>query len=301
MTGSKTNRLANNRHESQSDPPRRERSSGLDGLRFVETTYHDDERMPRHAHDVTKIGLLVAGGVEERAVRQDWMPPVCGLVIKPAGLDHADRFGPRGARMFSIQMKPALLCELVGDAPRAVESYRCIPCGPWTRPAFQLYRQYRESPRPVCKSRSESPATPPGENVPDQYHLESLLCDLLAYLADWPALTARQRPDAGWLSAVRDRIHDEFRVGVSVRAMADEAGVHAVHLARMFRRRHGCAVAEYVRRLRIQRAAALLTSTDLPIAGVADETGFADQPHLTRVFKAQTGLTPGAYRRLARG
>ena len=35
-----------------------------------------------------------------------------------------------------------------------------------------------------------------------------------------------------------------------------------------------------------------------PLAEVADEVGFADQAHFTRVFKAASGLTPARYRAL---
>jgi AraC-like DNA-binding protein len=34
------------------------------------------------------------------------------------------------------------------------------------------------------------------------------------------------------------------------------------------------------------------------LAEVADEVGFADQAHFTRVFKAASGLTPARYRAL---
>ena len=36
--------------------------------------------------------------------------------------------------------------------------------------------------------------------------------------------------------------------------------------------------------------------TDMPLAGIAAEVGFADQSHLTRLFKTMKGLSPGAYR-----
>ena len=42
-----------------------------------------------------------------------------------------------------------------------------------------------------------------------------------------------------------------------------------------------------------------LTATGASLAAVATETGFADQAHLTRVFKRETGLTPAVFRSLA--
>jgi len=58
-------------------------------------------------------------------------------------------------------------------------------------------------------------------------------------------------------------------------------------------------MSEYRRRVRVREAADLLASTDAPLTHVALAAGFADPSHLCRVFKAETGLTPHAYRLLA--
>jgi AraC family transcriptional regulator len=76
--------------------------------------------------------------------------------------------------------------------------------------------------------------------------------------------------------------------------------VHPVYLARSFRERYGVSVGEYVRRLRLDWAAAQLSATETPVATVAAEAGFADQSHFTRAFKRHMGLTPGRYRRVVR-
>ncbi len=56
----------------------------------------------------------------------------------------------------------------------------------------------------------------------------------------------------------------------------------------------------YMRRLRVEWAADRLAGSDLPISTIAFRAGFADQPHLTRTFKSETGWTPGQYRKAHR-
>jgi AraC-like DNA-binding protein len=68
----------------------------------------------------------------------------------------------------------------------------------------------------------------------------------------------------------------------------------------MFRQIHGCTVGEYVRKLRINAACHDLNDSEIPLAEVALTSGFADQSHFSRVFKRQVGMTPGAFRKLAR-
>ena len=51
--------------------------------------------------------------------------------------------------------------------------------------------------------------------------------------------------------------------------------------------------------LRVARARQLLAQGVVP-GQVAAQLGFADQPHLTRAFRAALGVTPAAYQRAVR-
>ena len=65
-----------------------------------------------------------------------------------------------------------------------------------------------------------------------------------------------------------------------------------------FRELMGESPTRYLNNLRISRAQALLTSTDMPIAEIAAEVGIKDQFYFARLFKNITGTSAGAYRRL---
>ena len=78
--------------------------------------------------------------------------------------------------------------------------------------------------------------------------------------------------------------------------VAEVAGVHPMHLARLFRERYGYSMGEFVRRRRIAWACGQLTSSDRTISAIALDAGFADQAHFTRTFRRVTGCTPSWYR-----
>ena len=82
-----------------------------------------------------------------------------------------------------------------------------------------------------------------------------------------------------------------------MRSLAKEAGVHPVHVARVFRRQHGTTVAGYVRKLRVAWAQEELLRPGATTVEVALAAGFADQSHFARVFRRVVGLTPGQWRR----
>jgi transcriptional regulator GlxA family with amidase domain len=54
-------------------------------------------------------------------------------------------------------------------------------------------------------------------------------------------------------------------------------------------------------RLRIERAMRLLRETHDAVADIAYACGFANQEHMTRLFRQYLGTTPAAWRRTVRG
>lgn len=68
---------------------------------------------------------------------------------------------------------------------------------------------------------------------------------------------------------------------------------------RLFRENIGVSPQQYVIRRRIAKACILLRHTDRSIEQVAEETGFCDRNHFSRVFAKAFGLGPAGYRKLA--
>jgi AraC-like DNA-binding protein len=129
---------------------------------------------------------------------------------------------------------------------------------------------------------------------------EAVLLDLLLEIAGPPALRLNGGPPSVRENAAIRRAR-EFLDGdggerVSLRALAALAGMSPFHFHRLFRRQTGLPPHEYLIRRRLLRARALLRRGE-PASGVAAETGFADQSHLTRHFKRLLGLAPAAYAR----
>ena len=73
-------------------------------------------------------------------------------------------------------------------------------------------------------------------------------------------------------------------------------GISRGSVFRAFRRHEGCTVAEYGRRLRLDRVRQLLRGTDHLISDIAAMCGFCDHAHLDRAFGRTFGESPGSYR-----
>jgi AraC family transcriptional regulator len=87
---------------------------------------------------------------------------------------------------------------------------------------------------------------------------------------------------------------------IDLPAIAGATGLSPSHFARRFRVTTGKAPHQYLTQLRIERARRLLRETDTDIVEVAFACGFANQEHMTRLFKQHCGTTPAAYRKTLR-
>ena len=82
---------------------------------------------------------------------------------------------------------------------------------------------------------------------------------------------------------------------VELESLARAAGLSPFHLIRVFRKATGLTPHNWLVDRRVHLACNLLRE-GLSATHVAARCGFADQSHLTRVFKSRLGVTPGQFR-----
>jgi len=234
------------------------------GIEYRTSVCAPDSRTPPHAHSRPFFCLVLDGVSAQTAGNIERRREPGRTFFYPAGEVHNEHFGPRGGRIFSV--------DLIADdleLPRASAELTGLP-------ALLARRVHLQSAEPD-----------------DLAHLaiESTTFALAGELARAP------RDDRRWIPIVRDYLHTHFTRSLSLREIASAAGVHPVHVSRAFPRRYGVTLGDYVRALRIDYAARELMATRRPIADIALDAGFASQSHLTRHFRTRMGIAPAAYRK----
>ncbi len=106
--------------------------------------------------------------------------------------------------------------------------------------------------------------------------------------------------DGGYAELARGVAYIQQHVGESLRldALAGLCGLSVYQFEQRMKRVFHLTPGQFISRTRIDAACRMLEGGREPIAAVALACGFSDQSAFSRQFKAATGLTPGAYRRL---
>jgi len=248
------------------------------GLALSESAYPGGLRQPRHAHEPASFSLVLEGGYSETVgpVTFDCRPAT--VVFRPPAESHSVAFADAPVRIFRLDLCAPWL-ERLGVTPARAHAPAAAQGGARAWLALRLYREY-------CEADEFSPLA-----------VEGLALELWAETAR----TARRECDARrpcWLERAREMLREQSASAdaPTLARVASEVGVHPSRLAHEFRRCYRVTAGEYLRRLRVERAADALAGTDLSLSEVAAAAGFYDQSHMTNAFKRATGATPAQYR-----
>jgi AraC family transcriptional regulator len=248
--------------------------------------------VPRHEHELAYVTVVLHGDYLEGDRRLDELRPFTA-VFNPAGIAHSTVIGPEGASFFTIELHQGNLRELGIKLPSSTTFDRGGGTMLW--PGLRLYSAF--------KTRAVD-TLPPVDDIIEAHVLELLgaISGLGSANSESRQFTspAESNENSGprWFRRVKERLHEDFREPLRIRDLARDAGVHPVHLARVFRKLENRTPGDYQQRLQVRAACELLRKPEWPLAVIAAECGFADQSHFTRVFRRMAGSTPAKFRKV---
>ena len=91
-------------------------------------------------------------------------------------------------------------------------------------------------------------------------------------------------------------IEENYREKLKLSDVADHAYVSQWHLSKLLNRQTGQSFSDILNNIRIEKAKVLLKEPSLRIGNIAEEVGFLDIAHFSRVFKKLTGISANEYR-----
>lgn len=117
-----------------------------------------------------------------------------------------------------------------------------------------------------------------------------------------PAASSRQPLTGGlsklWLRRALEYIHANLEHDIHLDELAAVAGLSSFHFAKVFKQSTGITPHRYVLQRRLERAKELLRNPEISLTEASLQSGFADQSHLTNVFRRFVGVTPSRFRAL---
>ena len=242
---------------------------------------------PRHFHDDYTFGLITRGA-NRFSYRGERVVAGCGSIcLADPGEVHTGEADEGGWSYWTIHVPAEAVARLRAELDATSDRPPDFLSGVIEEPqAVQAFAGFFRTAR----------AAEPLER-------ESRAIVALAGLIRRHSATSRgpqpQGADHDVARAVRDQLADRLAERVSLAELAAASGVGRFRLLRAFRRAYGLPPHAWQMQMRLARAQSAIAA-GRPIVRAALEAGFADQAHLTRLFRRCLGYTPGVVARAAR-
>ncbi|ASI35609.1 AraC family transcriptional regulator [Exiguobacterium sp. N4-1P] len=117
--------------------------------------------------------------------------------------------------------------------------------------------------------------------------LETFLANPTDMLTDTPPSIARSLVYA----------HEHYADSLGIEDLATVARLSRYHFSRLFKKTVGMTPNHYITRLRVERAAALLTETSKTIDQIAKEIGYPNSNYFNKVFRKESSYSPSEFRK----
>ncbi|WP_127580122.1 AraC family transcriptional regulator [Paenibacillus koleovorans] len=92
-------------------------------------------------------------------------------------------------------------------------------------------------------------------------------------------------------------VYDHYLEPLTLTGLAERFRLHPSTLSEKFVASYGIHFTDLVHELRLRHACSLLRTTELPVAQVAEESGFGSYSSFARIFTKNKGLSPRDYRK----
>lgn len=248
----------------------------FDGITASETQY-DYTFIDWHYHDRPYFSLATSGNSREINKRQVLDSSPDSLLFHNHQEPHSNTKAAGISRDFQLELSHDWCHRSEVDADNLPRSSNIL------NPNIKLlfYNIYREA----KLSDDTSSLT-----------IDSLLLQILETMRGVEHDSVSTKPR--WVGQIDEILHESLDRTPSLKELSNQLHLHPAHLSRDFSRYFRCTFSEYIRKIKVEQALAMLRDKRFGLTEIAATCGFADQSHFIRCFKEFVRITPKAYRRI---
>ena len=126
--------------------------------------------------------------------------------------------------------------------------------------------------------------------------VQSLHDEMVIDYAEKMRRYSRSDTNSKHINACKEYIYSHIKERITIEDLAEEFGVSAGYLSRLFKKQTGISVSAYIREQKIGIAKNLLRFSDYSMIDIANRLSFSSQSHFIQQFRESVGMTPKKYR-----
>jgi AraC family transcriptional regulator len=246
------------------------------GLHAYEAAYASGSRLPEHEHTSPFFTYVLRGNYVEQ---EEGLSRECtrgAVIFHRPNETHANVVGPQGTASLNVEIGAEAWRELTADMVPARDIVGRPLSGHAEWLALAVWREFHNEDSASALALDETVA---------------MLCGAVRTSNSRGVFEPHAR-----LDRCTEYLRARPTVAPRLAEVAQVAGVHPMHLSKLFRRRFGYSMGEFLRRQRIAWGCEQLARDAGTISSIAARAGFSDHAHFTRTFRRIAGCSPSWYR-----
>lgn len=272
---------------------------------FPVACYHDnisESGVPWHWHDELEVLVVESGsarvsvnGTDHTAKQGD------GFFINAGALHGIWPEGEETCLLRSVVFHPRLVGGSVDSIiwQKYLEPLLCDPCRPCVH--FDNAREWEKAASAAIQAAWQSYVS---ETEGFEFEVREWLSRLIFLLAkNCPAMEKKPSEKAlrngARIKIMLQYIQKHYGEELTLAKIAESANLSENECLRCFRSMIGCTPIQYVKQVRIQKAAELLVSTNRKISDIGAQCGFQEMSYFAKTFREVKGCAPGDFRKLS--
>lgn len=108
--------------------------------------------------------------------------------------------------------------------------------------------------------------------------------------------TARNAGKESVIGQIKKYIEIHYAESISLNDTAAKYYMNAAYLSRAFKKETGVNFNDYVKQIRMERAAEFLSGTDMKVYEIARRVGYENENYFMKKFRETFGMTPGQFK-----
>jgi AraC family transcriptional regulator len=243
------------------------------GLIASVTTYPDADYAERlHTHETLHLSLVLTGGNLEKRINENIERTAGVVTFYRPGEPHQSTLTRPGSKHVNLEITDHFLHR--------------YGYGPDTD--FSTFSHWKAGPGLMLNIYKEV-------LMQDEYTAVGIEGAITNLLSSNRISDDKRRP--AWLDKIIEILQDKWNEWITLEELAHVAEMHPVNLSSNFSRLLGYTISEYRRKVKVDKAVALIQNQKLSLSDIAYQCNFSDQSHFNRTFRQFTGWTPKSYRK----
>ena len=123
-------------------------------------------------------------------------------------------------------------------------------------------------------------------------------CSMAAIVMDYRNVSAGGRSE--YVKHITEYVRENYDRDITIDSIAEHIGISYSYLRKLYKEATGQNLADYINRLRIEKAKQLLRETNYTVKEIAALCGYNHERSFSRTFAQSEGMSPGRYKELSR-